>query len=212
MTQTGPRCSREAFSFQSFLVAQPHSWDHVDAIPGYLEWKVSIGQRERSRNKNSAQNSSRVNKRELLVSTVWHRAVNRDSHCLPDGMWADSKHVGIQTWPLSALSAFHSASRPSNVVKRDDQIKTTAPTKGWWGVGWGGLHCCVCGDLHSADPELALITATHLSPVSKNSPRVVGPWLLLIIHFISSRSHLWSKRERSRRRAEFSSALRLCPG
>lgn len=60
----------EVSSFQSFLVPQPHSSDHVDAIPGYLEWKVSIGQQEQSRNQNSAQNSSGANKQEFLVSTV----------------------------------------------------------------------------------------------------------------------------------------------
>lgn len=140
----------EVSSFQSFLVSQPHSSDHVDAIPGYLEWKVSIGQRERSRNKNSAQSSSRANKQEFLVSTVWHRAVNRDSHCLSDGMWADSKHVGVQTCPLSALSAFHSASHPSNTAKRNDQIKSTMQTKGWRGLGWGLPS--VCDDLCLTGP------------------------------------------------------------
>lgn len=149
----------------------------MDVIPGYLEWKVSIGQQKQSRNKNSAQNSSHANKRELLVSTFRHRVVNRDAHCLSDEMWADSKHVGIQTCRLSVLSPFHSAAHPSNTAKRNDEIKSTVSTKGW--VGGGRALLCLC----STDPELALIAVTHRS-------LVVELWLILLIRLISTRYHL----------------------
>lgn len=147
---------------------------------------------------NSAQNSSRANKQEFLVSTVWHPAVNRDSHCLSDGMWADSKHVGIQTCPLSALSAFHFASHSSNAAKRNDQIKSMVQTKGWQGLGWG-LPCCGCDHLYLTGPELALFELR----------------LILTIHLMSTGYHLWSKPVWSQgvwsRLRRCRAALQLCP-
>lgn len=144
--------SEESPLFSLFLSPQPHSSEHVDAIPGYLEWKVSIGHWEQSRNKK--QRTEQPSWQEFLVSTTRHRPINRDSHCLSDGMWAYFKHVGVQTCPLSALSAFYSTSHPSDAAKRNDQIESKVQKKGWWELG-GGVVSVI--NLYLICPELALI-------------------------------------------------------